>query len=216
MKGKWKDAFQEDGLGPPPDLEARVEVAKEAALAIDPELKDEKEKKKKKDEPLASVKQVFFFGAGRKKRIYLVLGLICAFVSGTILPLMTFLFVKSFEDLGASTSSDVFLEEVRKNSFYFMGLGVAAFVFMSGQATFLESAAGLMTLDFKTQWFDALLRQDMAYFDIKDTSGSATIISTSGAKYKKGLGRKLGAIFSSLSRSWVALCMLFTHHGASV
>jgi ATP-binding cassette subfamily B (MDR/TAP) protein 1 len=42
-----------------------------------------------------------------------------------------------------------------------------------------------MTLDFKTQWFDALLRQDMAYYDIKDVSGCATIISNNASKYKK-------------------------------
>jgi ATP-binding cassette subfamily B (MDR/TAP) protein 1 len=103
------------------------------------------------------------------------------------------LFAKSFEDLGASARGDEFLAEIRKLAYYFMGLGVAAFVFMSGQATFLETAAGIMTHSFKTQWFDALLRQDMAYYDIKDVSGTATIISNNGAKYKKGLGRKLGA-----------------------
>jgi len=182
MKGKFEESF--------PDLESREEVAKEAALAVHPELTDEKEKK---DDPLASARQVFSFGAGRKKRVCLTLGLICSFVSGCIFPLMAFLFAKSFEDLGASATSEGFLAEVRKLAYYFMALGVAAFVCMSGQATFLETASGLMALDFKTQWFDALLRQDMAYYDIKDVSGTATIISNNGAKYKKGLGRKFGA-----------------------
>ena len=182
MKGQWE---------PPPDLEGRAEVAKEAALAINPDLKEDKDKKK--DEPLASAREVFSFGSGRKKRVCLTLGLICSFVSGCIFPLMAFLFAKSFEDLGASATSEGFMVEIRKLAFYFMGLGAAAFVFMSGQATFLETAADLMTLDFKTQWFDALLRQDVAYYDIKELGGSATIISNNGAKYKKGLGRKLGA-----------------------
>lgn len=187
MKGQWELPELPDL----PDLEAREEAAKEAALIIDPDLKEEKDKKK--DEPLASARQVFSFGAGRKKRVCLTLGLICSFISGCIFPLMAFLFAKSFEDLGASAESEDFLKEIRKLAFYFMGLGGAAFVFMSGQAAFLETAADLMTIDFKTKWFDALLRQDIAYYDIKDVSGSATIISNNGAKYKKGLGRKLGA-----------------------
>ena len=188
MKSKWEDPFPEDGPGrpgPPHDLEGRAELAKEAALAIDPKLKQDKDAKK--DEPLASYRQVFSFGAGRKKRVCLTLGLIFSFVSGCIFPLMAFLFAKSFEDLaGASAiSSDEFLAEIRKLAYYFMGLGVAAFIFMSGQATFLETAAGIMTHSFKTEWFDALLRQDMAYYDIEDVSGTATIITNNGTKYKK-------------------------------
>lgn len=192
MKPKWEDPYPADGPGPLPDLEGRAEAAKEAALVIDPELKDDKDKKKK-DEPLSSARQVFSFGAGRKKRVCLTLGLICSFVSGCIFPLMAFLFAASFEKLGASATGDDFLTEVRKVAYYFMGLGVGAFIFMSGQACFLETAAGFMTLDFKTKWFDALLRQDMAYYDIKDVSGTANVISHNAAKFKKGLGRKLGA-----------------------
>jgi ATP-binding cassette subfamily B (MDR/TAP) protein 1 len=49
-----------------------------------------------------------------------------------------------------------------------------------------------MTETLKTQWFEALLRQDMAYYDITDVSGTATIIGTNGKKFRKGLGRKMG------------------------
>lgn len=64
---------------------------------------------------------------------------------------------------------------------YFRGV---AFASMSGQATFLETSAGVMTHSLKITWFDALLRQDLAYYDIKDVSGAASIISQNGAKYK--------------------------------
>jgi ATP-binding cassette subfamily B (MDR/TAP) protein 1 len=63
---------------------------------------------------------------------------------------------------------------------------------MTLQATLLETAAGEMTESLKTQWFEALLRQDMAYYDINDVSGTATIIGTNGKKFRKGLGRKMG------------------------
>ena len=102
-----------------------------------------------------------------------------------------------------------------------MILGVVAFVFMSGQAFFFEVAAGVMTRDLKTTWFDALLRQDMTYFDIKDISATATIISTNSAKYKKGLGSKLassvqftvtffGGLAYAFWASWRVSLMLFT------
>jgi hypothetical protein len=65
---------------------------------------------------------------------------------------------------------------------YFRGVAFAA---MSGQATLLETSAGIMTHSLKIMWFDALLRQDLAYYDIKDISGAASIISQNGARYKK-------------------------------
>jgi hypothetical protein len=57
---------------------------------------------------------------------------------------------------------------------------------MTLSAALLETAAGEMTKAFKTQWFQALLlRQDMAYYDITDVSGTATIININGKKYRK-------------------------------
>ena len=54
-----------------------------------------------------------------------------------------------------------------------------------------------MAISLKTQWYQALLRQDIAYFDIQheDISSAATIISTNGAKYQRGIGNKLGLLF---------------------
>ena len=68
----------------------------------------------------------------------------------------------------------------------------AAFVLMTLQATFLEMAALEMTNNFKTKWFRALLRQDMAYFDLRDISGTATLVSSNAIRFKKGVGRKIG------------------------
>jgi hypothetical protein len=59
------------------------------------------------------------------------------------------------------------------------------FVFLCALSTFLEISATEAEIDFKNQWFNALLRQDMAYFDIKDVSSQATIVSANGAKLKK-------------------------------
>ncbi len=58
---------------------------------------------------------------------------------------------------------------------------------------FLETAANDMTVNLKRKWFEAVVRQDMAFFDLQDVSGTATIISTNGAKFKKGLSKKLGS-----------------------
>ena len=56
---------------------------------------------------------------------------------------------------------------------------------MTLQATFMECAALEMSRTMKEKWFAAVVRQDMAYYDLLDVSGTATIISINGAKYKK-------------------------------
>jgi ATP-binding cassette subfamily B (MDR/TAP) protein 1 len=141
--------------------------------------------KKEKEKPLASIRDVFSFGKCRKKRISIILGFACSFVSGCVFPVMAFLFARSFQDLVGVVSGDEFLAQVRELAYSFMILGAVAFASMSGQATLLETSAGLMTHALKISWFDALLRQDIAYYDIKDISGSASIISQNGARYKK-------------------------------
>ena len=74
-------------------------------------------------------------------------------------------------------------------SFVYSAVG---FCSLSAYSTLLQTAAGIMTIDLKTQWYRALLRQDLAYFDIADVSGTASVIRSNAAKYQRGVGNKLG------------------------
>lgn len=101
---------------------------------------------------------------------------------------MAFYFSAAFEDI-TQASSD--LGPVRELAFSFMILGVIVLFSMLGQAICIELAALEMTQKFKMAWFRALLRQDIAYFDVLDVAGQGTIITTNANKYKKGVGTKL-------------------------
>jgi len=139
--------------------------------------------------PLASLSEVYSFGEGK---FWYVFGGMCASaVTGCVFPAMAYVFADSFEQLAATTDGD-FLADIRGIAYTFMVLGVVAFTFMTLQSALLETAAGIMTRDMKDKWFQALLRQDIAFFDIKDVSGTSTIITSNGAKFKKGTGRKMG------------------------
>ncbi len=69
---------------------------------------------------------------------------------------------------------------------------VIAYIFMSIQNTLLDSAATDMANTFQKTYFSLLLHQDPTYFDLTDVAGAAGMISQNGAKFKKGVGRKLG------------------------
>ena len=150
-----------------------------------PKGKDDEEK----DEtgPMVPASMVFSaFGQTSEVKIYRIAGICFAFLSGLVYPAMAFLFAKSFEDLSAPTEgNDDYMKNVRNMVFQFLYLGAFGFFTLVGQATCLEIAASLSTTDFKTQWFEALLRQDMAYFDIKDVSAQATFVSVNSKKYHK-------------------------------
>ena len=148
---------------------------------------DSNELSTSKPEPqnLASVRDVFSYGDRWVKAVCLPLGLIFAAIAGAVAPTMIFVFARSFETLVAPPSSPEFMDTVKEMTYIFMGLGVVAFGALCGYATLLETSAGNMTKDFKQQWFRALIRQDMAYFDIQDVTGIATLISTNGARYKR-------------------------------
>jgi len=158
-----------------------------------PDGKDKDEKKTEQVGPLSSASEVFTaFGVTGRIVAFRWLGIACSMVSGSVYPIMAFYFAKSFEKLGASTSSNDFLSDITEMLYVFLILGAVGFVFLVAQSAFLEIAASESTADLKIQWFNALLRQDMAFYDIKDVSSQATVVSTSAAKYKRGTGRKLG------------------------
>jgi len=183
--------------------------------------KDDKSKDDGMTGPQASVSEVLSFAETTAVKLQIVGGLICAAVSGIVVPSMAFLFASVFEDLSSDPTSSDFLKNIRELAFAFCVLGVIIFFSMSTQAGLLETAAGQMTKTMQRRWFDSLLRQDAAYFDIKQISSTATLISTNGKRFKKGVGRKLGegvqyavtffgGLIYAFSQSWRVSLLVLT------
>lgn len=101
---------------------------------------------------------------------------------------MSWAFAETFT---AFNSTDL-MKDVERIALILVIIGLIAFVCGFFQVTLLEIAATEMTLNFKTQWFKALLRQDMAYFDAENISGTASQVNSHGNKFHRGLGMKLG------------------------
>jgi len=161
-------------------------------------------KKKEEEElgPLATYSDVFTaFGNTPKSKICRIFGVLFSIVSGLTFPAMAYFFAEIFTDIGSVSTSEDFLSNVRKTVFSFMIVGAVGFVAILFQATLFELSASEATLDLKQKWFNALLRQDMAYFDIKDVAAQSTIISTNAVKFKKGTGRKLAEGIQFLTTS---------------
>ena len=178
----------------PDELEAPEEVKKEQAnlptsngdVAVK---KDEGEDAEKPPpDPLATFGETFSFAKTAKVKVCIAIGLFCAAVTGCAFPALAWIFADSFERLSGVELDEGdydFMGQIKELAFQLLTLGALVFFFMTLNAALLETAAGEMTEAMKTQWFQALLRQDMAYYDITDVSGTATIINTNGKKFRR-------------------------------
>ena len=128
-------------------------------------------KKKKASEPMASVSDVlgFVWSLGTRVRALFVVGCIAGVGNGMVYPILAYLFASSFSKIaGAQTNG---LEQVRNLAYTFMIVGIYAFSMACIQTGCLEICAHRATKSFRLQWFQSLLRQDAAFFDVHDIGG---------------------------------------------
>ena len=119
---------------------------------------------------------------------------------------MAFFFAQVFQELGGDPTDPDFIGSIETMAYTFMVLGAVALVVMTIQNTLLELAVSDMTQSLKTSWFDALLRQDMVYYDMKDVSGTATMISVKASKYKRCVNGRNGSCAPNLLRHDSDIC----------
>lgn len=143
--------------------------------------------KKEAPPPKASFFDLLSFLEDLRFKILFFLGCVFATGNGMVYPAMAFIFAEAFSDL-ASLSID----RVREVSLTFVALGSIAFALQTLQNTSFEICSQVATRNFRLQWFHALLRQDIAYFDVYKVSALATTIGPSSQKIQRGLGKKFG------------------------
>lgn len=151
----------------------------------------EKRKKEKKTEPMASVGETlsFVFSCGPRVKFAFFLGCFAGICNGLVYPALAYIFSDSLSSVAGASNN---LDEVRRIAFIFLGVGGAALVAGTLQSACFEIVAYNASRSFRMQWFQALLRQDTAFFDVFDVSGIAATIGPNSNKYRRGLGSKFG------------------------
>lgn len=153
-----------------------------------------KQKAKALPKPAASASETFSFvwACGWKTTGLFCLGVLGGIGNGLVYPMLAYLFSNSFVDISAATEGDKAMENIRELAFLFMAIGAYAMVAAAVQTFFLEIAAQHACQSMRLQWFQALLRQDSAFYDVHDVSGIASSLGPSAIKYQRGIGRKFG------------------------
>ncbi|KAJ8415863.1 hypothetical protein AAFF_G00404200 [Aldrovandia affinis] len=173
--------------------------------------------RKKKDEPKEPVKFVGFFQLFRYAtplEIFLmILGLLCAAVHGTALPLMmvvfgemTDRFVQSGQNINLTSVNfsvsvnysecveipGVDIEDLMTtHSYYFVGIGAAVFVLGTFQVMLFLLTATTQTKRIRSKYFHAILHQPMEWFDTHQIGVLNTRLTDDIITINEGLGDKM-------------------------
>ncbi|XP_026958596.1 ATP-dependent translocase ABCB1 [Sagmatias obliquidens] len=187
--------------------------------------KDEKKEKK----PTVSTFAVFRYSNWLDK-LYMVLGTVAAIIHGAGLPLTMLVFgdmTDSFANAGnlgnltiSQLTNGSFLdstyfgekleEEMTTYAYYYSGIGAGVLVAAYIQVSFWCLAAGRQVYKIRKQFFHAVMRQEVGWFDVHDTGELNTRLSDDVSKINEGIGDKIGIFFQSMATFFTGFTVGFT------
>ncbi|TKC53901.1 hypothetical protein EI555_010025, partial [Monodon monoceros] len=173
--------------------------------------KQDKEKTKKVNliGPLA-----LFRYSDWQDKLFMSFGTIMAIAHGSGLPLMMIVFgemTDRFVNIGGNFSfpvnfsllmlnpARILEEEMTRYAYYYSGLGAGVLVAAYIQVSFWTLAAGRQIKKIRQEFFHAILRQEIGWFDINDTTELNTRLTDDISKISEGIGDKVGMFFQAIA-----------------
>ncbi|PNJ58462.1 LOW QUALITY PROTEIN: ABCB4 isoform 5 [Pongo abelii] len=147
-------------------------------------------------------------------RLFMLLGTFMAIAHGSGLPLMMIVFgemTDKFVDTAGNFSfpvnfslsllnpGKILEEEMTRYAYYYSGLGAGVLVAAYIQVSFWTLAAGRQIRKIRQKFFHAILRQEIGWFDINDTTELNTRLTDDISKISEGIGDKVGMFFQAVA-----------------
>uniref|UniRef100_A0A2K6CD00 P-type phospholipid transporter n=1 Tax=Macaca nemestrina TaxID=9545 RepID=A0A2K6CD00_MACNE len=170
-------------------------------------------RKKMKKVKLIGVLTLFRYSDWQDK-LFMSLGTIMAIAHGSGLPLMMIVFgemTDKFVDTAGNFSfpvnfslsllnpGKILEEEMTRYAYYYSGLGAGVLVAAYIQVSFWTLAAGRQIRKIRQKFFHAVLRQEIGWFDINDTTELNTRLTDDISKISEGIGDKVGMFFQAVA-----------------
>uniref|UniRef100_A0A8C0RDZ9 ATP binding cassette subfamily B member 1 n=1 Tax=Canis lupus familiaris TaxID=9615 RepID=A0A8C0RDZ9_CANLF len=164
-------------------------------------------------------------------RLYMLVGTMAAIIHGAALPLMMLVFgnmTDSFANAGISrnktfpviinesitNNTQHFInhleEEMTTYAYYYSGIGAGVLVAAYIQVSFWCLAAGRQILKIRKQFFHAIMRQEIGWFDVHDVGELNTRLTDDVSKINEGIGDKIGMFFQSIATFFTGFIVGFT------
>ncbi|XP_025895227.1 phosphatidylcholine translocator ABCB4-like isoform X2 [Nothoprocta perdicaria] len=186
------------------------------AFRQDFESEDKDKKKKKKGEKANVVSPLTLFRySSCMDKLLMILGTILAIAHGTSLPIgmiifgdMTDSFVISAnttipDNFSAVNITSDFLtkleDDMTRYAYYYSGIAAGVLIAAYVQTSFWTLAAGRQVKKIRKQFFHAIMRQEIGWFDVNDVGELNTRLIDDVAKINEGIGDKIGLLVQSLT-----------------
>ncbi|XP_006158809.1 multidrug resistance protein 1, partial [Tupaia chinensis] len=184
-----------------------------------------KKDKKKEKKPTVSVFAMFRY-SNWLDRLYMVVGTLAAMAHGAALPLMMLIFGEmtdsfanpgNYSEGGSNsipydnvTSFSKLEEEMTRYAYYYSGIGAGVLVAAYIQVSFWCLAAGRQINKIRKQFFHAIMRQEVGWFDVHDVGELNTRLTDDVSKINEGIGDKIGMFFQSMATFFTGFIIGFT------
>ncbi|KAM5255814.1 ATP-dependent translocase ABCB1-like [Ctenodactylus gundi] len=162
---------------------------------------------KKKKNPTVNALTMFRY-SDLQDRLCMVLGTLAAIAHGTALPCMMLVFgemTDSFANVGSSIPvnmtnlSSRLEEDMTMYAYYYTGIGAGVLVAAYIQVSFWCLAAGRQIRKIRGQFFHAIMKQEIGWFDMHDIGELNTRLTDDISKINEGIGDKIGIFFQSMA-----------------
>uniref|UniRef100_H0VLE6 ATP binding cassette subfamily B member 1 n=1 Tax=Cavia porcellus TaxID=10141 RepID=H0VLE6_CAVPO len=188
-------------------------------------IKTKKTKKKKKERSIILSDLHSIFCKLHICRLYMVLGTLAAIIHGAALPLLMLVFGDMTDTFvnGSGTNSsnasstldkisgpDNLEEKMTTYAYYYSGIGAGVLIAAYIQVSFWCLAAGRQIHKIRTQFFHAIMKQEIGWFDVHDAGELNTRPTDDVSKINEGIGDKIGLFFQSLATFLTGFIIGFT------
>ncbi|XP_016047539.1 ATP-dependent translocase ABCB1 isoform X1 [Erinaceus europaeus] len=95
-------------------------------------------------------------------------------------------------------------------AYYYSGIGAGVLVAAYIQVSFWCLAAGRQIFKIRKQFFHAIMRQEIGWFDMHDVGELNTRLTDDVSKINEGIGDKIGMLFQSLATFFTGFIVGFT------
>uniref|UniRef100_A0A7M4F350 ATP binding cassette subfamily B member 1 n=1 Tax=Crocodylus porosus TaxID=8502 RepID=A0A7M4F350_CROPO len=160
-------------------------------------------KKKKKALCKLSRKFCFFFHFQFRysdwlDKLLMGLGTVMAILHGISLPLMMIVFGDMTDSfINPGTELDPGFLYNSEHAYYYSGLGAGVLLAAYMQVAFWTVAAGRQIKKIRQQFFHAIMRQEIGWFDVNDVGELNTRLIDDVSKINEGIGDKIAMLFQA-------------------
>ena len=154
--------------------------------------------KDEKKEPKQKTKMVPIWSMFRFATVLdifmMLIGAICACAVGGSLAGFSVILGDIFDVLNSADNS-----KASEIALLFVWIGIAVFFAASLQVGLYTAASERMTIRLRQRYLDALLAQDVSFFDRQDAGTLVSKVAENAIMFREGLGDKFAALFQFLS-----------------